>query len=186
MLRYKLQSAVEFRHLQGATSVFCMFEPLHRGPLSTCVPSQPNVFAPLWNHPSINTVPLTPPLFASPVQIQLKDSKHACIEIPFHPDILYIVWNKARRECDRTNEYTYCGRDKNCWVGGGGRGNFVQTHETRPQHQGSKTFLQLIFHSQDHSRNEVFRAKNEFEKALSFLRSESNYISEWGLIWSNF
>jgi len=95
-----------------------MFEPLHRGLLSTCVPSRPNVFAPLWNHPSINTVPLTPPLFASPVQIQLKDSKHACIEIPFHPDILYIVWNKARRECDRMNEY--CGRDKNWWVGGGG------------------------------------------------------------------
>jgi len=100
-----------------------MFEPLHRGLLPTCVPSQPNVFAPLWNHPSINTVPLTPPLFASPVQIQLKDSKHACMEIPFHPDILYIVWNEARRECDRTNEY--CGRDKNCLVGWGGVGSGI-------------------------------------------------------------
>jgi len=95
-----------------------MFEPQHRGLLSTCVPSQPNVFAPLWNHPSINTVPRTPPLFASPVQIQLKDSKRACMEIPFHPDILYTVWNKAGRECDRTNEY--CGRDKNCWNEGVG------------------------------------------------------------------
>jgi hypothetical protein len=152
--------------------MFCMFEPLHRGLLSTCVPSQPNVFAPLWNHPSINTVPLTPPLFASPVQIQLKDSKHACMEIPFYPDILYRVWNKVRRECDRTNEY--CGRDKNCWGWGGILYRHMKhVHNTR---------VQKYLYSWYFTKRVTAADKGQFEKTRSCLRSENNYISKWVLM----